>query len=372
MKKITIITMQLKKFGGIERFVATLSNILTDDYKVEIISNYGVDGETTAFGIDPRVKIKYLTPILPKEISLKNILKNFQLYRLPGEFIRRFNIKRDQRIAFKKALSELETDFIITERSTYNFWVQKYYHGDAKLIATDHNFHQYQKDYINSLVSSLKSFDYLVVATDELQKFYSDKIGNTKCVKIINPLDEIPTEKSTLKAKNILASGRFYPEKDFLTLIDVMKKVSKLDPSIKLYLLGNGPQEKQIKDKIKQYQLNNVEMPGFVDQEEMKKYYYNSSLFVMTSITEAFGLVITEAMSYGLPVIAFDRASGARSQIDKDTGILIEDANIDKMAKKIVELVNNKKQLMIYQKNINQKIQTYSSEATLVEWKKIL
>ena len=59
-------------------------------------------------------------------------------------------------------------------------------------------------------------------------------------------------------------------------------------------------------------------MPGFLDLSQQKKYYLDSSLYVMTSYTEAYGIVLIESMKYGVPCIAFDCASGPRELINKD------------------------------------------------------
>ena len=51
MKKITIFTMQLRTPGGIERFVTTLANMLSTEYEVEIVANYGKPTDALAFNL---------------------------------------------------------------------------------------------------------------------------------------------------------------------------------------------------------------------------------------------------------------------------------------------------------------------------------
>ena len=57
MKKITILSLHLN-YGGVEKAVATLANMLCDDYKVEIICTYKI-GNKPVYKIDDKVKIKY-------------------------------------------------------------------------------------------------------------------------------------------------------------------------------------------------------------------------------------------------------------------------------------------------------------------------
>ncbi len=372
MKKITIITMQLKTPGGIERFVSTLADMFSSDFKVEIVANYGRPEEKLTFPLSEKVKTTFLTPTQPKEISMKKLITGFKWHKIPNELRRRQKIDETREKAFKSFLKDLDTDYIITDRALYNHLVQKYYRGNAVKIATDHNFHQNKSQYIDELMDSIEGFDYLVVATDELKDFYSTKT-DVKCLKINNPLDTIPSKKSDLSSKNLISVGRFVPEKDFETLIDVMKLVHEKDENIHLTIIGDGITYPRVKTKVEKLGLEAVvSLPGFLSQAEIKQYYYDSSLFVLTSKTEAFGLVLTEAMSYGLPCIAFDRASGARAQITKHTGILIEDADVEKMANRIIKLLKDHELLKTYQNFINQAIVNYDKKQIQKDWAKIV
>ncbi|MBR2543622.1 glycosyltransferase [Candidatus Saccharibacteria bacterium] len=373
MKKITIITMQLKTPGGIERFVSTIATMFAKNYNVEIIANYGKSSNPTTFKIPSNIKITYLTPNQPAEISLKNLITKFKWHKIPGEFKRRINIVKTRNRVFKKCLENLQTDIIITERSLYNSLVNRYYKGEAQKIATDHNFHQNNQKYISELINSLKTFDYLVVATEELKKFYENKIKPTKCLYIPNPIPNIPAKKSPLNTKNLISVGRLVPEKDFPLLINVMEKIHQKDPEIKLTIVGDGLERKNLEQLIKVKNLNScIKITGFLPQSEIANYYYDSSLFVLTSKTEAFGLVLTEAMSYGLPCLALARASGARAQITPTTGVLVDSTNPTQIANEIINLLNNRSKLQKFQKNLNSQINHYSPQTIYQAWQKII
>lgn len=373
MKKIVFITKQLKKFGGIERFVTTLANGLSRNYEVTIVANYGKEVEKLAFKLDSKVRVVFLSPAIPEEVSLKQILVSFKFWKILPELRRRFSINSERERVFKKYLSTLDTDVIITDRALHSFLVKKHYRGRARLIATDHNYHQNQKRYVRELKKSVAGFDYLVVPSKELQKFYANLVKPVKCLTIPSPLNDIPDKKTSFSEKNLIAVGRFVPEKDFLTLIEVVARVVKRLPDTKLYLIGDGPQKDEIKKKIKACGLeNSVVLTGQLASVDMKKYYYSSSLYVMTSVTEAFGLVLAEAMSYGLPVVAFDRASGAREQITDRVGVLVKNESTDEMAKEIIGLLDNKRRLQSLQSNISLDVQKYSIENVVKDWHSII
>lgn len=77
----------------------------------------------------------------------------------------------------------------------------------------------------------------------------------------------------------------------------------------------------------------------------MEKYLIKSKLFVMTSYTESFGLILIEAMSYKIPCISYDSADGARELLKDNNGILVKNRNKDDMVKKIIALLKDDNKL---------------------------
>jgi glycosyltransferase involved in cell wall biosynthesis len=125
--------------------------------------------------------------------------------------------------------------------------------------------------------------------------------------------------------------------------------------------------------KIKEYKLEkNIKITGFISGDKLVNAFVDSSLYVLPSKSEAFGLVLLEAMHYGLPCIAFDSASGARNLLKDNIGILIKNRNINEMANKINELLNDKKTLKEYSNNSLNCVSNYSIDKIYKEWRRIL
>lgn len=373
MKRITIVTMQLKTPGGIERFITTLANLLCDNYEVTLVANYGRVNDSLAFPLDSRVKLHFLTPIQPAEISMKNLLLHpTKWLAIPAELRRRHDIVSIQHQVFHKFFHNLHTDYIITDRATYSNLIASHYPGSAIKIATDHNFHQYDPRYINELLDSIKSFNYLVVATDELRNYYSSRT-KAKCITIPNPLPSLPKNKSPLTSKNLISVGRLVPEKDYPLLINAMSLIHEKAPDIHLTIVGDGLDRPHLKRQISALHLENaVTLTGWLPQSDIAKLYLDSSLYVSTSRTEAFGLTLTEAMSYGLPCLALSRASGARAQITPDTGILLDTPTPEAIAAAILHLFSEPTLLKNYQSHLKDHLTKYSPATVKASWLSIL
>jgi glycosyltransferase involved in cell wall biosynthesis len=96
--------------------------------------------------------------------------------------------------------------------------------------------------------------------------------------------------------------------------------------------------------KIKEYKLENkINFLGRVTDEILKELYKKSHLFVFLSIWEGYGMVVAEAASFGLPVIA-SRLPSLEPLIEEGyNGFFVEINEIDEIAKKIDLLIENKK-----------------------------
>lgn len=343
MKKIVILALHLST-GGIEKSIATLSNILTKKYEVEIISNYQID-EAPAFDIDKKVKITYLKKNLkPNEKEFKEAVKRCNLIKVLKEGIKAVKILYLRRTLMIKAIKNMKCDIAISTRYIHSNLLGRYANKNVIKIAQEHN-NNGDKKYIRKVIKSLKNIDYFMPVSKQLTEFYGEELKNktTKCLYIPHCLNNYSNEVSNLQEKNIISIGRLSPEKGFLDLIDVYEIVSKKCANWHLNIAGDGKEKEKIEDKIHEKKLeNNITLLGFIKEEEIHKLLLKSSIYVMTSINECFPLVLMEAESHGLPLIAFNSAEGTKEIIENEkNGFLISNRNKEEMAEKIIELISN-------------------------------
>ena len=388
MKKVTILALHLG-YGGIEKCITYLANSLCDEFNVEIISTYKLDN-SPAFPLNEKIKIKYLLPgdIVKKVEKYKIDLRQLDFIGLIkdifNDYIKTNNIKglfNDIKLSYKNirnckkkmidAIKECDSDIIISTRYIHNKWLGKY--GKSKLkIGWEHNYHNNNNKYINKVVSSIKNLDYFVLVTKEQKEFYQ-KLTKTKCVYIPNGIEIKDNRFSELDNNNLISIGRLSKEKGFIDLIDILSFVKEVYPDVKLNLIGDGPEREKIEKHIKLLGLeNNVVLHGYKNTEEINKVLLDSSIYVMTSFSESFGLVLLEAAQFRIPLVAF-KNSGSNEIISNNwDGYLIENRNKEMMAKKIIELLKNKNRRIIMGNNAYKKCMKYDLNNIIKEWKKLI
>lgn len=342
--KITILALHLG-YGGVEQYLSSLCKMLENDYEISIISTYKVL-EKPAFYFSDKINITYLINDKPNKEEFKAAVKSKNIFAIFKEGLKAIKLLYLKRTRNINAIRNIYSDYIITTRSFHNKLVSYYAYHDIIKIATEHNYHNNSQKYIRRLTNSIKNFDYLVVVSNSLKEFYQDKIGKTKCIYIPNVIDNLPKNTSNLKHNNLINVGRLEQEKDQSTLIDIFKEVKKEVKDAKLYIIGDGSLKEKLNNKIKEYNLeDSIFLTGFLSKKEMEKYLLDSKIFVMTSITESFGIVLIEAMSYKIPCIAFDTADGARNLLNNKNGILVSNRSKETMIKDLIALLKDDKKL---------------------------
>ena len=375
MKKITILALHLG-YGGIENCISNLANSLVDDYEVNIVSTYKLY-EKPVFKLNDKIKIKYLmTDLKPNKQELKQSLKKLKLITFFKELKKSLKVLKLKKNLMIEAIKNCDSDVIISTRDIHNNWLSKYGRDKTLKIGWEHNHHHNKKRYINKVTKSVLGLDYFVLVSKDLTKFYSEKLKDkkVKCVYIPNSINFFPQEKAKLETENLISIGRLSHEKGYLDLIDIFKELHQKYPDSKLNIIGDGPDRKKIEKKIRDNKLEDyIILHGFQEKEYINKYLEKSSVYIMTSYTESFGLVLLEAFAYGIPCVAYSSAEGANEIIsDNWDGYLIKDRDKNKMIKRICELLSNRNRRLIMGANGIKKAQEFNTQKTKQKWIEII
>ena len=121
-------------------------------------------------------------------------------------------------------------------------------------------------------------------------------------------LDRMETRRAlgiSPESRVLLYVGRMAPEKNLSVLIEMAAIAMRADASVRLILVGDGPYRSECRRLVRHAGIGDrVRFEGFVARQDVDKYYAAADLFVFPSISETQGLVIQEAMMYGLPAVA--------------------------------------------------------------------
>ena len=157
------------------------------------------------------------------------------------------------------------------------------------------------------------------------------------------------TQSEKNKAPEILFAGRLIDLKGVSFLLDAISILRLEYPEILLRIVGKGPEQKSLMQKVRQLKIdNNVVFSGTVVNHKLPDIYRKADVFVIPSIinengeTEGLGTVTLEAMACGVPVIGTNVGGIPDIIRNRVTGLLVEEKNGQMIADSIVEIMTNK------------------------------
>lgn len=154
--------------------------------------------------------------------------------------------------------------------------------------------------------------------------------------KLIEQAGRLKPDKHRLRAELgiseqetvILYCGRFSPEKALPLLLQAYHRLRL--PNTVLILAGDGPMRESIEKYILDHQLNTVRILGFLDRSAIGKYYAAADVFILPSHRDTWGIVVAEAMCFGLPIIVSDSVgSGVDLVTSGQNGYLFPAGDLD-------------------------------------------
>lgn len=209
------------------------------------------------------------------------------------------------------------------------------------------------------------------VANDEYFEFYGAKKENIVRYPFTSLFEKdilkaVPTkeEKAALKRelgivenKVVLSVGQFIKRKGFDLLIN---SACDLSIDIGFYIVGGTPTEEYLK-VVNEKNLTNVHFVGFLDKENLKKYYKAADVFAFPTREDIWGLVVNEAMANGLPIITTDRCGAGLDLVkENENGKIIPINDKDALTDAINEIFT--KVLALFSENSLKKIRNYTIE----------
>jgi len=184
----------------------------------------------------------------------------------------------------------------------------------------------------------------------------------------------IDSERENNKDFKILFIGSITDRKKPHMIVEAMNNIKSKD--IKLYIVGPAPNEDyllNLKEIIEKYELEEqVIFTGSVDRELVIKYYKESNLMILPSVSEGLARVIFESQVASCPVLVTDAPGMGDIVIDEQTGYIFESNNLESLTDKIEEIKNNYNDAINVGKNAKDFIlSNFSAENYQFSYKKL-
>lgn len=251
--------------------------------------------------------------------------------------------------------------------------------GMPKLVATQHGRMEVQhlsplqrvKNAITYLTLNQRFAAVAAVSNDTRDYLMNEcKIDADKILTISNGIDIGKVHQSAKKNREnaviVGSAGRLFQVKNFPCMINIAHEVLKHRPNVKFLLAGDGPEKEFLSHKIQQYGLaDRFKMLGHLN--DMDDFYEEIDIYINTSRHEGTPMTILEAMSRGIPVLAFNHA-GIKEIIKNGVdGYLIPTDDIHNFAKRIIKLSEDCETLQKIGKNAMIKIADFYSMLKMVD-----
>ena len=362
--------------GGEERVLLNvLRNLIELGYNVDLLITWN-HGENNLFENE-----------IPKKVNYEFLFDN---YNGKSKIIKEIYRLRTKTIYLKKVekiIEEKKYDVIID----YSSNLLKYKNFDIKvpIFAWIHfsltfgeklsgeKVEKYKKQY--------KKYDKILTICDTMRDEFVEILGmdKTKVELVYNPINlEIIRKKAEnvnpkygnyLKEDYFLQVSRLTQQKQPEHLVDIYYKLKQRGIKEKLYFIGNGEKVKLIRQKIKEYNLeDDIILLGQI--ENPYPFFKNAKLFLHTAKYEGLPTVLLESLAFGTPVVAYDCPTGPKDILGKNSeyGELIPLNDKDTFVKRVYELIDNNEKYENYKKMSLIRANDFSMETNKLKLKKLV
>lgn len=348
-QKVIIFTLDITIPGGIERVISNMAIYYqnSEKFDVEIVSLFKKNKDLCYF-IPANTKIFFLSD---------------QAYDLTS-----FWKKVKSHICILRVLSKYRpscNSILLSTMTNITIYLVLLNFKYKKLIAAEHGYYYAFGRLTRMLRRFLYRFvDTVVTLTNSEKKTYDKFCKNV--VAIPNALSFYPSTKADMDNKRVISVGRLVYEKGFENLLPIYITLANKYPDWEFTIWGSGYLENKIKKLLADAPVNVKLYPHSNDiQYELLK----SSIYVCSSTTEAFPMVLLEAQACGLPIVSFDCPPGPREIInDQLDGILVTPNKFNLLAAEIELMINSTERRTFYSVNARKNAIRFLPEHVYTRW----
>lgn len=354
---IAFVCSRLDAPGGIERAIVNTANLFQS--KGHNVTLLVLDVSRESF-----------YP-LHEAILLKQAPLNFGITSVGNTLTKKISFLRHIK-KLKTIFSELKPQVIIG--TEYALSIASYLAGrncGAKLFAWEHHhFHWLQKSrFWNYLYKQIYPKLTSVICLNNTEQHLFQEFG---CKVVVIPNFITRQKKAASNSKTILSIGWLIKRKGFDRIPQIAEKIFKEFSDWQWIIIGAGEEELLLKKEISNRHLDNHVSLTPPLSSHLENTYSDTAIYVMTSRFECFPMVLLEAMSHGIPCVAFNCPTGPAFIInDKIDGSLIDENDVDAMVNEIRSLINDQEKRAKMGDAAYQNIARFSPDKIYALWKNL-
>lgn len=369
--KIVYIYTSFTIAGGADRVVIEKANYLAEHgYEVMIVTD-SQKNRSPFFPISPNVKLCDLAIDFEMEYKYIPPIRIFIYLKLMKRYKKCLhNLLLKERPDFVISTLGREIDFLtdINDGSIKigESHIAKPYIRNLHLLDRTGLFHRFvARRWMKKVSDNCEKLDALVLLTEKDAK-------NWKNVKrtytIPNALPFYPNQVSTCNNTKAIFVGRMSEQKGYDFLINAWSLVHEKHPDWILNIYGDGEDRERIKKFIYGKGLETVIVLNKTTKDIQEK-YLESSICILSSRFEGFGMVLLEAMACGVPCVAFDCPYGPADIIKNgEDGFLVHYLDYIELSKRICEIIENTDLRKKMGKSAKQNVLRFSKDFIMNKW----
>ncbi|MEU6714675.1 glycosyltransferase family 4 protein [Nonomuraea sp. NPDC046802] len=334
--KIRYLMLHAFGMGGTIRTVVNQANAMAAaGHDVTLVSLVR-RRDTPQFRLDPRIS---LTTLVDQRGGRQpDSLGRRAWRRVRGKIVPRGEFAADyftERVewAAMEYVSRLREGVLVTTRPALNLIAARRTPKSVIRVAQEHmNLSAYPDAIRGEIARHYGRFDAITVLTRTNRLEYQRLLPGTPIVQIPNAVDQVEQERSQQVNPVVVAAGRLVPQKGFDLLIQAFAQVVAEHPKWRLRIFGTGPRGTQLSGLVDRYGLGgHVSLAGRTDR--LDKELTDASVYALSSRFEGLPMVMIEAMTHALPVVAFDCPTGPSDVLtDGVDGVLVPPRDVDALA----------------------------------------
>lgn len=384
-KKICFVCPWMNEDGGLQRVVTNLINMFSANNSVTLCVLSKIE-EPPYYTLEPSVQVVYITNAADsnRQGSAKLLGKLFEYVNCPSvELVKKVYYPERRVNELQLHIQNEAYDYVIAScgdlsillslinRSKTRAYLIGWQHNSFDIYFKDSGKYYFSRDKLAQL--SYRNLDKLICLTKKDAKRYRDELGITgKC--IYNPLSFRCEKKADLHQKNIVFVGRLSWEQkglEYLVQIIDIFCADRRSEDWTITIVGGGNDESRLINAFAR--KNYRERVKSVGQtRDVVPYYTQASVCINTSKWEGFGLVITEAMECGLPVVAFNTDGPSEIIRDGENGFVIPCYDVQAFASKLLLLAQDTDMRCRMGTEAIKTAECFSAEKVFIQWEETL